>query len=610
MFRDLWDVNKELVLRYHRGRVKPKRYDYLSRLWSYILNDEFDLVVLKAPTGIGKTEAVLTPFIAQYLGVTEPKWLSLVYVLPTKSLVSTMFKRISYEVLSMGLWGKLVVTLDYGDPALVKPYVEGDIVVTTYDALIYTLYSLRSWGRHYKLPLGKLVASLIVLDEVQLLQDISWFTPYVLVKHIRTLIDAGAKIILMTATIPDVLVKMIENEINTYNYRTECIEVFETALRGSLKVNIMDLRGLKESEAVFNELSNVVLSSIDSGYHRILCVFNTVRRATSFYEYMLSKVPNNLNMILLHSRLRRKVRRERESLLANANEGSGLILISTQVVEAGMDYNFDLIITELAPMDSLVQRLGRIARRVNTSGEAYIVIDDEGIEASKYVYGEFMSNALSILDSMQGIEELLATSVKSLSHASKLINNQYPEDLVNKVSKRNESLINKISTFIERFRNNVFRVSEGLRSRYNELQYYLSNLVRLGIEVKTVLPNEGGIIASKVSELINSNKNSLEIPVNSYDILENELFNNVVNLSIRGDRVLRPLILQCNEGDCIITINLVRGDSNKLKLVLNKILINNKRISKIMSPHLYYILNRSSYHFINGIDLGIIKITY
>ena len=606
--RDLWNVNEELVLRYHKGKIKPKRYDYLSKLWNYMLDDEVDLVILKAPTGIGKTEAVLTPFIAQYLKIIEPKWLSLIHVLPTKSLVNTMFKRLSHEVSNLGLWGKLVVTLDYGDPVLIKPYIEGDIVVTTYDTLIYTLYSLRSWGRHYKLPLGKLAASLVVLDEIQLLQDVNWFTPRVLAKHIRTLIDAGAKVVLMAATIPDVLLEIVKDEIKVQSYKMGCIEVFETALRGSLKVNIEDLGRFKEDKALFNELSKVILDSINNGYHRILCVFNTIRRAARFYEYVLNKVPNNFKVILLHSRLRRKIRRERELLLASGE--SKLILISTQVIEAGMDYNFDFMITELAPMDSLIQRLGRVARRTDTKGEAYIIIDYRGIELSRYVYGEFIKKALDILINTHGIEELLSLSVKSLNHTLKLVNNQYPKDLIKKISRGNESLITQISAFTERFRNNVFRIGESLRYKHNELHSYLNNLIRLGIEVKAILLNENGIIASKVNELINSDESSLEIPIDNYDILENELFDNVISLSLRRDKVLHPLILRCNEGDCLIGISLAKENNDRFKLVLNKILmINSKSVNKAIKPHLYYVLNESSYHFIDGTDLGIIEIS-
>ena len=604
---DLWGIVENLVIKYHSGKIKPYKYSYLNELWNKILDINTDLIVFRAPTGIGKTEAILAPLLAQYLGIIERSWLSLVYVLPTRSLVNAMFWRISKHVNDLGLWGKVIVTLDYGEPMLIKPYLEGDIVITTYDTLIYTIYGLRSWGRHYRLPLGKLSASLIVMDEVQLLQDVNWFTPRILISHLKTLLRLGSKIVLMSATIPDIIIEDIKRELERGGrYSVDVINVYEEARRGELSVEVRDLRDFKCSDkSVKKIILDIIKEALNSGLSKILVVMNTVSRASNIFQYLRDSL-RNIDIILLHSRLRRSVRKERELKVRSLEK---LVLVSTQVIEAGLDYNFDLIITDASPIDSLIQRLGRVARRVGDRGKAYIIIDDDGIESSKVVYGSFMSKALEIL-SASNVTKELSKAVKSISSTA-LINEQYSRELINEASEHIRNVVSNIKGYIEGFIGNVFEA-------YNDrIQSALLNyLVRLGLELKVFYPE--GIIKEKIDKLLTKSGNELQ----HHDLsILNIIHNNMLSLQINvqsktpftlPESAIKPIIFYMGDRKHVIRVDVTQEkDDNKKKTVIKfrKITIADEGIKLAeIKPSMYYALNPMYYEFLGGEDLGLIRL--
>ena len=596
----LWKITEELIIKYHGGRVRPQRYGYLDEFWNYLFDDNTDLIVLKAPTGIGKTEAVLVPYLSQYLDLINRYWFSLIHVLPTQSLVNAMFKRISNEVISLGLWGKVMVTLDYGDPLFIKPYLEGDIVITTYDTLVYTLYGLRSWGRHYRLPLGKISNSLIIMDEVQLLQDVNWYSPKVLAKHIDALLKLGAKVVVMSATVPDLIInELLSNSIR--RFRHEVIEVRDEAIRGNIIVHLRDLRGIDSTKAVMKQITDLILELLGRGLTKVLCVFNTIGRAVELFKHaskVLKNERNDVEVILLHSRLRRGVRYGREVLLDKIKR---LVLISTQVVEAGMDYNFDLLITDVSPIDSLIQRLGRLARRAGDKGEAIIILDEEGVKSSKAVYGLFIERALELLGD-HSTYKLLSDSVKNVSSALELVNRQYTKDLISKLSKRFkgiDELIRDVRSFIERFSNDLFKLGEYTSKHERYMLNYLNYLIRLGLKVRTIYPEEA--IREKINELLSSKDSEIDMKLLNISLLSNNSF----SISIRHDNPLpKALVFTYKGKDYIITLN-VKRSKGEFRIKLHK---NSLKDYRIIVPHQYYVINPKYYEFLDNEDIGVVKL--
>jgi CRISPR-associated endonuclease/helicase Cas3 len=106
-----------------------------------------------------------------------------------------------------------------------------------------------------------------------------------------------------------------------------------------------------------------------------LAVANSVRRAQEIYGALTTgKKPlsDPAKVALIHSRFRRKDRAKHEKLLFGAGDR---IVVATQAIEAGVDVSARLLITELAPWSSLVQRIGRCNRRAEFADAEVLWID-------------------------------------------------------------------------------------------------------------------------------------------------------------------------------------------------------------------------------------------
>jgi len=595
-YREFWKIVEKIVKSRNPEREVVK-YSYVEKLWKAICDNSIKVIFLRAPTGIGKTEAVLAPYLHQYLSGEYSFW-SLVYVLPTRSLVTTMYTRFCKTISSVltDLSRGPMLTLDYGSPFIIKPYLEGDIVVTTYDTLIYTIYGLRSWGRHYRLPLAKITGSLIVLDEVQLMQDIYWYTPDILPKHLRFLISYASKVIVMSATLPSKLVNDIKREIIREIKDDEIIEIncLEEAERGNISIEL-------HFEEIDEILSDLLRADTLHDKLPLLIVCNTVEKAANMYNKIVDQMKgSSYEIILLHSRLRFSTRKEREKIFERKKKRE-LILIATQVVEAGIDYNFRAIITECCPIDSLIQRIGRIARKPGDEGYAYISLHPQTIKRATYVYSEeIISRAKEVITNYQ---DKINIATKSSHIATSLVDEQYTDELVEKLSRKFKVLASYkrlVSAFICRLLDSggLFLGQDVLRNGYNKI---LSHLIRLGIEINTVfLPTLNKLINTVISE----GKKKLLIKRNIID-------NNIVKLSLKvlpqkGITLPKSVLHHFNDKDYIIFLDI----SKNSEITIEAFKVNDKRVRdlyNILSSKIL-VLNSKFYKFKDNYDLGVVKI--
>jgi CRISPR-associated endonuclease/helicase Cas3 len=111
------------------------------------------------------------------------------------------------------------------------------------------------------------------------------------------------------------------------------------------------------------ELVDRILTDVQSASGRTVLVFvNRVDRARALFDRLNLK-RGDTELILLHSRFRPLDRKAAEYALTQSPASGGRIIVSTQVLEAGVDIDADALFTELCPWPSLVQRLGRLNRR-------------------------------------------------------------------------------------------------------------------------------------------------------------------------------------------------------------------------------------------------------
>ena len=343
-------------------------YEFQVKTWQLIQEPKFPLLI-KAPGGSGKTEAVVAPFLAQFVKNEFSLAPRLIYTLPIRALANTIAKRI--EKYAKRISQKISVNVQHRDVHN-SPFFIGDIIVTTLDQFLYGFArTSMQVGHHIDIPAGSIASSFVVFDEAHMYRDS--FTFSIMRALMEILYESKVPFVVMTATMPDSLEESLFENI------------------GKQDVNAIDnIPSLSKIDIKFSEeplyagevnICDQILSKIK--HKKTLIVLNQVKRAQKVYDEINKRLAlNNSGIVLLHSRFTKVDREQHEdiatSLLPRKDDGEiktpkGIgIVVSTQVLEAGIDFSAELLLTELAPADSLVQRAGRCARYQGEIGEMII----------------------------------------------------------------------------------------------------------------------------------------------------------------------------------------------------------------------------------------------
>ncbi|MGC8912007.1 MAG: CRISPR-associated helicase Cas3' [Nitrososphaeria archaeon] len=353
-----------------------------------------DVFVVEAPTGYGKSSISQT--ISLY---SLNEGFKSIIAYPLRTLLEDQYSKFSKIVSNKEVLGKRYMH-NMDSLYLVKP-----ITLTTIDTLSLTLFGIppedfekvaRDWSGtsfgslgHYLFSQVSIILSNIVLDEVHLLSDSTKSLNFLFLL-IEYAVENGQKLVLMSATLPAALIEIFENyrlfdgtqlknrlEIIRFSDKEFCDNEFLDERKN--KCYDIILEGVKESEK-FDKIIGWIKKGQSEGFSKIIIVFNTVEDAITFYNRLNCEALVD-NKILLHSRFNERDRVEKHNKLKILRERDNYIIVSTQTIEAGIDISSNLFITELAPANSLVQRLGRFLRYENENrGQVYIwyELDENG----------------------------------------------------------------------------------------------------------------------------------------------------------------------------------------------------------------------------------------
>jgi CRISPR-associated endonuclease/helicase Cas3 len=332
-------------------------------------------ILLRAPTGSGKTEAVLIPFLVQFLENNFYIAPRLIYVLPMRVLVNNVAQRIKKYAEKIS--PLISIKIQHGDIPD-APFFIADIVVTTLDQFVYGFArASQQVGYHIDMPAGAIASSLVVFDEAHMYRD--EFTFSIMRAIMEILYESKIPFVVMTATMPESLEKSLFENIKDYSKI-----IGEDVVSSKLQIKICNKPLYANNEV---NIDNNLLERMKK--KKTLIVLNQVKRAQKIYEEIKKRLGLNENQIvLLHSRFTKKDRERHEntalSLIPHKEngkikipEGVGIV-VSTQVLEAGIDFSAELLLTEIAPADCFVQRAGRCARYEGEEGEMIIFpVEDE-----------------------------------------------------------------------------------------------------------------------------------------------------------------------------------------------------------------------------------------
>lgn len=348
----------EFYKRYFQIEKSPYRHQV--KLWRLLREGEYP-ILLKAPTGSGKTEAVIAPFLKQFLDgefLIAPR---MIYVLPMRVLVNSIAERI--REYSKKVSSNISVKVQHGDVPN-SPFFIPDIVITTLDQFIYAFARASNQiGGHLDIPVGAIASSLVVFDEAHMYRD--GFTFSMMRALMEILYKSKIPFVVMTATMPESLEKSLFESIPL---KDDCRIFSSEGLRGQVDLSIQPTPIYKNGEV---NIPDEIFREIKA--KKTLLVLNQVERAKKVYEHLKKSLGEEEELILLHSRftVADRKKHENKALQQLKNQGSGIV-VSTQVLEAGMDVSADFLLTELAPADALIQRAGRCARYEKEQGKIFI----------------------------------------------------------------------------------------------------------------------------------------------------------------------------------------------------------------------------------------------
>lgn len=414
-------------------------------------------LILIGSTGLGKTEASLL-WIGNNKGF---------YVLPLKTAINAMYRRIRNTLYkddyaeNLGLLhGELEnIYLEEDDEssrALDSETEESmkfweyygltramslPLTICTPDQVFRFAFKYCS----YELQLATYSYSKMVIDEIQA------YSPDILATLIYSLqlIDmVGGKFAITTATLPPFIKDLLQEGIDKkIEYKEDTFLNNKIRHRVSLRhsaINIDDIKAFIEDK--YNQEST-----------KLLVVVNTVRKAQSIYRELKSWLEENdieIEMNLLHSKFTVQHRSEKEDAILKDGESKckkRVIWISTQVVEASLDIDFDYLFTELSDLSSLLQRLGRCNRKGLKSVDefnSYVYLDiDENLlikysDNNAYASGGIIYKSLYELSKAALLEWETENNTGLFSEAdkNKLIENYFTKKKIEEYDKMYSSI--------------------------------------------------------------------------------------------------------------------------------------------------------------------------
>lgn len=345
--------------------------------------------VLKVPTGSGKTQAVIGAWLHQRLNGVGPR--RLVYALPMRSLVEQT-ARVAREMVKPlephDAIGVHVLMGGQERPAedwRLQPETD-QILIGTIDMLLSRALNRGYAESRYSWPIafGLLNADCRwVFDEVQLMGPARATSAQL--DGLRAVLGTSleCQTLWVSATVDEAALRTVD--------RPELGEVMslpdedrDGPLAARLNAKKLAERIDLTDQAV-DPTQRVAELALERHIpaSRTLVVVNTVQGAQKIFSALTAKRPaGGPKAVLLHSRFRPRDRaRHMEAALASTPD-AGTIVVSTQVIEAGVDLSSNTLITALAPFSSIVQRLGRCNRAGESAEASFLWLDQGSIDDS------------------------------------------------------------------------------------------------------------------------------------------------------------------------------------------------------------------------------------
>jgi len=309
-------------------------------------------VVLVASTGIGKTEYAIN-------------WIDgakAFYLLGIRIAVNEMFKRfidVFKEKNIALLHGETSFFLasndsnedDYNSALAKIRQFSYPLTIATADQFVTSVFKYNG----FELAYFTASYSKIVVDEIQSFAPEAIAAIVVFLKEIHSL---GGRFLLMTATLPPFVREEFENMLGVVIPSHQYLD------KKRHRIKLIDVP--------INSVAAIAMLKDNIKNKKALIICNTVVKAQQMYDALAELQPQ-----LIHARFIGRDRKQKESDIMKAS--GPCVWISTQIVEASLDIDFDILFTECASIESLFQRFGRCFRKRDYDADdpnVYIFVSD------------------------------------------------------------------------------------------------------------------------------------------------------------------------------------------------------------------------------------------
>ena len=372
---------------------------------SYIsTDDKRKHTLVTAPTGAGKTDFLLRRCKKRVF-----------YTLPFQASINAMYDRIKEDLKNTDTQIYLLhaaSALKIKDGKLEEKILQRHIGASVKVLTPHQMASIAFGIKGYEATAIDLMGCDVILDEIHTYSDT---IQAIVLKIVEILVALDCRVHVGTATMPTVL----------YNKILELLGGIENVYEVKLPNTILETfnRHIIHKCGTLNETAPIIEDAINHN-KKILIVCNKVKRSQEIYNQLKVLYPL-IPAMLIHSRFKRVRRQELENKLKKVfnHADDACFVVSTQVVEVSLDISFDLMITECAPIDALIQRFGRInrIRTENTIGKykPIYVIEPPHDQNDAFPYDlNVLNRSYQVFHSGELLEE---------THTQAMIDKVYPE---------------------------------------------------------------------------------------------------------------------------------------------------------------------------------------
>ena len=364
---------------------------------------------INVPTGTGKTIAVYGAAFRLSERLIEEKGIvpNIIYNIPFMSVIDQNYDVLE-EILTaneVDISTDLILKYHSMSPIEYKDYEEKEyknydarFLVENWQSTVITTTFVQLFNSIFKSGVNsivhrfhKLAGSIVILDEVQAVPT----KYYPIIEDLFNILcdNFNCYIITVTAT-KQLFLEGKELVINNHIIFKE--------------MNRIIFENNTHIPLYLNEFKEVVLDDIKHNNDKsILIILNTVKSTLDVFDYLKAELGESRKIIYLSTEIIPKVRLEIIKEIKDSKDK--YILISTQLIEAGVDLDFDIVYRDIAPMDCINQSAGR-ANRNGAKGtgivKLYKLMNNNNKIFAFFVYSNSLLEAtLTILKDKRVIEE-------------------------------------------------------------------------------------------------------------------------------------------------------------------------------------------------------------